>query len=506
MANSNKNTSIPLLSILLLMLVYSNFKSWSNISFYSNEVNGVSSFEIVQNDDEEKHQQDVIDKYLQSLNDKRADSLAVFQKLAFTYSEMNEPELAVQYIDRYVKSSLDINFVGHSFFDSISDSPAYQLIAAKYLKKINLWSIICLYISLIGFFVAVVLNLRKRSDKVSNLLMSFFVLLHSFFILHICALLTNYQYYFAHSLYISTSFSFLYGPLIYFYFKRVIQKHKFKALDVLHIVPTIGLIVFLLLPVYVQSSEEKLRMLLNRTVPHGALITVMKLVSLVFYGILVVRIYVKAFKSKRKVSREEFVWQRNIVIFCSVYILTYSIYAFLIISKIYSGFLFNMQVGLMASLVLYVSYTAFVQPSIFGSLKIIRTQPKEKIQATKYVKSGLTESLSIELKQKLLHLLNDQKVYKQNDITLQKLSELMDTTRHNTSQIINEHFNLNFFELINKYRIEAAKELLKEERHKNFNIIDIAYEVGFNNKVTFNKSFKKYNQVTPSEYLKSLVA
>nr|WP_247666498.1 helix-turn-helix domain-containing protein [Aquimarina sp. MMG015] len=82
----------------------------------------------------------------------------------------------------------------------------------------------------------------------------------------------------------------------------------------------------------------------------------------------------------------------------------------------------------------------------------------------------------------------------------------MDTTRHNTSQIINEHFNLNFFELINKYRIEEAKELLKGEKHKKFNIIDIAYEVGFNNKVTFNKSFKKYNNITPSEYVKSLVA
>nr|WP_246848941.1 helix-turn-helix domain-containing protein [Aquimarina sp. U1-2] len=153
-------------------------------------------------------------------------------------------------------------------------------------------------------------------------------------------------------------------------------------------------------------------------------------------------------------------------------------------------------------MVLYVSYSAFVQPSLFGRLQLLIEKPE--ITQAKYEKSGLTQSLSLELKSKLLYLLKEEKIYKQNDISLQKLSDLLDTTRHNTSQIINEHFDLNFFELMNKYRIEEATELLKQEKHKNFNIIDVAYEVGFNNKVTFNRSFKKYNQITPSEYLKRM--
>ncbi len=86
------------------------------------------------------------------------------------------------------------------------------------------------------------------------------------------------------------------------------------------------------------------------------------------------------------------------------------------------------------------------------------------------------------------------------------MSQRLDTTRHNTSQVINEHFDLNFFELINKFRIEEALEILQNDRHKNLNIIDIAYEVGFNNKVTFNKSFKKYLSQTPSQYIASLSA
>jgi len=42
-----------------------------------------------------------------------------------------------------------------------------------------------------------------------------------------------------------------------------------------------------------------------------------------------------------------------------------------------------------------------------------------------------------------------------------------------------------------KFRIEEAMNLLLEDKNGNLNIIDIAHEVGYNHKVTFNKAFKK---------------
>jgi AraC-like DNA-binding protein len=86
------------------------------------------------------------------------------------------------------------------------------------------------------------------------------------------------------------------------------------------------------------------------------------------------------------------------------------------------------------------------------------------------------------------------------------LSQQLGTTRHNTSQVINEHFDMNFFELVNTYRIKEAQEMLQDDKNSNLTIIQIAYEVGFNNKVTFNKSFKKQLSLTPSQYIKSLRA
>ena len=89
-------------------------------------------------------------------------------------------------------------------------------------------------------------------------------------------------------------------------------------------------------------------------------------------------------------------------------------------------------------------------------------------------------------------------------LNLDVLSEKLGTTRHSTSQVINEHFDVNFFNLINKFRIEEAKQIFKNDNNGNLNIIDVAYDVGFNNKVTFNKAFKEETKLTPTQYLNNL--
>lgn len=59
-----------------------------------------------------------------------------------------------------------------------------------------------------------------------------------------------------------------------------------------------------------------------------------------------------------------------------------------------------------------------------------------------------------------------------------------------------------FFELINKYRVKEAMERLKNNP-ENLNIIDIAYEVGYNNnKVNFNKSFKRFCDLRLPNFLR----
>lgn len=441
-----------------------------------------------------------IKNYQELLKQKYSDSAYVYRKLAFCYAKSDQAKFASQFIQKHVLLSLDVSFVDHSYFDQIRSTTYYQKLKDKYLKKINLWSLFCLYVGFIGVFIFTVLTIKKGQDKIANFLISFFLLLHSFFIIRVSILLTNYEYYLPHALYLSASFSFLYGPVIYFYFKRVAIQYRFKKRDVLHLVPTIVFIICAF-PIYTLSGDEKLRMILHNERPYAGTIMITKLISLVYYGVLIIRIYFKYVASNLSFPKSERVWQRNIIIFCTVYTISYGIYAAFIKEYVISGFFFNLQIILMSLLVLYISYNAFVQLSILGNLGG-KGKNTEK-GYSKYIKSNLTPGLSLELKEKLIKLLDLEKVYRQNDINLQKVADLLETTRNNASQVINEHFHLNFFELINSYRIREAVFILENQKD-TVTIIDVAYEVGFNNKVTFNKSFKKYNKITPSEYLKSL--
>jgi AraC-like DNA-binding protein len=70
------------------------------------------------------------------------------------------------------------------------------------------------------------------------------------------------------------------------------------------------------------------------------------------------------------------------------------------------------------------------------------------------------------------------------------------------SSIINNHSNFNFSDYINQFRIEKAKTLLLEPKYDDYNIESIGFECGFNSKSTFYSAFKKFTNVTPSEFKK----
>lgn len=119
----------------------------------------------------------------------------------------------------------------------------------------------------------------------------------------------------------------------------------------------------------------------------------------------------------------------------------------------------------------------------------------------KYEKTGLSEAFSQELKIKLENLMNDKKLYLKHELRLDDIAKLLDISRHHTSQVINENFNMSFYDFINSYRIEEAKTSLSSGfENTSKSISDIAYQCGFNNRVSFYKAFKKITQVTPKEF------
>jgi len=99
---------------------------------------------------------------------------------------------------------------------------------------------------------------------------------------------------------------------------------------------------------------------------------------------------------------------------------------------------------------------------------------------------------------RLTYLMSVENIYQDFDLSLESLAQMMSITPHQLSQFMNERLGTNFRNYINSYRIEEAKKILVTDTGKN--ILTICYDVGFNSKSTFNLCFKKYTNMTPSEF------
>jgi YesN/AraC family two-component response regulator len=105
--------------------------------------------------------------------------------------------------------------------------------------------------------------------------------------------------------------------------------------------------------------------------------------------------------------------------------------------------------------------------------------------------------------EKLLNLLNNEKIYIDPDLSLVSMAEKLETNTSYLSTIINKHFNINFKSLINKYRIDEARKILVSEQGAGYSIEGIASEVGFQSRSVFYQTFRQITGLTPTAYVKS---
>ncbi|MEW6983987.1 helix-turn-helix domain-containing protein [Colwelliaceae bacterium 6471] len=119
---------------------------------------------------------------------------------------------------------------------------------------------------------------------------------------------------------------------------------------------------------------------------------------------------------------------------------------------------------------------------------------------SKYSNSTLSKNSALELITQLNALMQNEEVFLDNEVSLASLSEHLKVTPHHLSQALNEQLGQNFYDFVNSARIERAKTMLADAGFQKLPIIDVAYQVGFNNKTSFNNAFKKYTQTTPSQF------
>lgn len=136
--------------------------------------------------------------------------------------------------------------------------------------------------------------------------------------------------------------------------------------------------------------------------------------------------------------------------------------------------------------------------------QVVDKQPVE--EQKKYKSASMNPQFVEECVTKLKYLMEIEKVYHDENISLRSLAKKLSIPYYQLSQVLNEELGQNFPDYINYYRIEEAKKILSDPKKKNQKIDSMALEVGYNNRIAFYRVFKKYTNMTPTQYRKEALS
>ena len=104
----------------------------------------------------------------------------------------------------------------------------------------------------------------------------------------------------------------------------------------------------------------------------------------------------------------------------------------------------------------------------------------------------------------IVEMIEEEKIYLDEGLSLKEFSDAVSLPPAYVSELINQKFNCSFKRLINRYRLEEAKRIIKATYNTDIKLIEVAFEAGFSNKVSFYRTFKELDQISPSDYLEKI--
>lgn len=361
--------------------------------------------------------------------------------------------------------------------------------------KLTLIHIACLIAIFQAVLVAIYFLTIKRNNKLSINILAAWIFI--FAIVLCCSFLVSndiWQYFvdYHKTIFIISQLSFLLGPLFYLYIDSLFsQKFKIKAKYIFHLSPLVIIVSYI---IFTFIS-------IPRFVIWGTFLDFFSngvfLIQNLIYLILTLRILQhygfsvnKFFSPKGSI---QFIWVRFLVLGnLVIWIAKCQSFLFWFFSRDGSWCTFT-------ATTYFMTFFIFFNTILFFVLKTPDFFSKNK----KYENSILSDALRIEYKDKLVRHMETEKPFLNMDLNLDILSKELSIQTRYLSEVINVFFQKNFFDFINDYRIEECKRLFNDSKYDNRNILEIAFESGFNTKATFNSAFKKRTSVTPLQYRKN---
>lgn len=366
----------------------------------------------------------------------------------------------------------------------------------------DIWSILIIVLLCQGFFNLSILLLsfvRKRHAKDVYLIAITLALI--WYLFEFLSVRTTYRI--PINMFYGTRYGawMLLGPLSYFFFRSVTNTEwRLRPLHCLHLLPFVCFVIVIPL-----ISNESLS---HRQIHYGMLavfdhrpktvglfeymystVFYLQFIHLASYLLINLKLISNYSKSLQREysSIHNLKWLQtfNIILIGTLTLSTIYLYI-LFISDAYSRGLDYIYVVPIGIFIYAISYK-------------LSNHNWLKVKANKrYQRSSLKEHEKRVYLNTLEKVMLEEQPYLKNDLRIKDLSSMIAINQHHLSQLINEHYRCSFFDFINQYRVTEAKKIILKGSRKN--LLQIAFESGFNNKTSFVNAFKKFGGTTPSKF------
>lgn len=350
-----------------------------------------------------------------------------------------------------------------------------------------------------GFYMAFLLNHNKRQN-VANKYLAVLLSVMSFSIAHSVFVIPEIHRTLNDPFRIKEPFLMLVIPLIWMYVKKLEQPYfRFSLRLGLHFLPFI-LFMSVNIPAFIEGSDSIWERFLihNSALFNGAIWSVLLVqYSVYLYQIVKItqKVKVKAQQEFSNIEHVDISWLNT---FLYAFIAVFVILAIMFAGAIHhfgTEWLNPLVSVVFAVAIFFLGYKGLFQQSIFSNTNIHDIQQDTPSKIT--IKPQIIDPA---ISDTLLKYMETCQPHRDAELTLTSLAKQVNMSRNQLSEVINSRLGSNFYDFVNKYRVNDVKQLMIHPKYNDFTILAIAFEAGFPSKSTFNSVFKKFTGLTPSEY------
>ena len=364
----------------------------------------------------------------------------------------------------------------------------------------------------VTLFWAVVLLITKRENNRAKFFLGIFMfaafllyLSHAHFFKKAIGV-----FHYFDPIYMFTSLSVY--PLYYWYIRLLSVEPTYRRVNLLMLLPGFLLAVASFVIYQLMSGEERITYISNFLFKSeqinslSVLMQIQRTIYLISRIVFVVQVLVLLFNGRRLIIR----YQKNIANFYSnlenrsILWVKYMLYSIVVTSLMSISFnilgrsffldvpfLLLIPSLLFSVLLFFIGFQGYMQNHTVYDLQLDELQSETVV--VKKVNSD-------RLKEKLIELFLREEVYKNSDLKITQVSEMLSTNRTYISKLINTEFSCTFSEFVNRYRVEEAKRLLCEETSKSYSLDYISEKSGFGSMVNFMRVFREIEGKTPGNF------